>query len=70
MYFLKKAMQTYAHQGGTSSIFVHEDGLQLLYERERQAPIAFYADHNIGWVAHPPQSSAPDEYKRAGRYQI
>ncbi|KAH6905305.1 glycosyl transferase family group 2-domain-containing protein [Coprinopsis sp. MPI-PUGE-AT-0042] len=27
---LKKAMQTYARQGGTSSIFVHDDGLQLL----------------------------------------
>ncbi|KAI1784588.1 glycosyl transferase family group 2-domain-containing protein [Ganoderma leucocontextum] len=69
VYFLKKAMQTYARQGGTSSIFINEDGMQLLPEEERQARIAFYADHNIGWVARPPHSSAPDEYKRAGRFK-
>ncbi|KAJ8496374.1 hypothetical protein ONZ51_g1171 [Trametes cubensis] len=69
VYSLKKAMQTYARQGGTSSIFIHEDGLQLLSETERQARIAFYADHNIGWVARPPHSSAPDGYKRAGRFK-
>ncbi|KAI0764208.1 glycosyl transferase family group 2-domain-containing protein [Trametes elegans] len=63
VYSLKKAMQTYARQGGTSSIIVHEDGLQLLNEEERQARIAFYADHNIGWVARPPHSGAPDGYK-------
>ncbi|KAI0357210.1 hypothetical protein OH77DRAFT_142459 [Trametes cingulata] len=69
VYSLKKAMQTYARQGGTSSIIIHEDGLQLLSEEERQARIAFYADHNIGWVARPPHSSAPDGYKRAGRFK-
>ncbi|KAI0631811.1 glycosyl transferase family group 2-domain-containing protein [Trametes polyzona] len=69
VYSLKKAMQTYARQGGTSSIIVHEDGLQLLSEEERQARVAFYADHNIGWVARPPHSSAPDGYKRAGRFK-
>ncbi|KAH9172535.1 glycosyl transferase family group 2-domain-containing protein [Lactarius sanguifluus] len=31
---LKKAMQTYARQGGTSSIFVHDDGLQLVSEAD------------------------------------
>ncbi|TBU42496.1 glycosyl transferase family group 2-domain-containing protein [Dichomitus squalens] len=69
VYSLKKAMQTYARQGGTSSIFVHDDGLQLISEEERQARISFYADHNIGWVARPPHSSAPDGYKRAGRFK-
>ncbi|KAI0667518.1 glycosyl transferase family group 2-domain-containing protein [Trametes maxima] len=69
VYSLKKAMQTYARQGGTSSIVVHEDGLQLLSEEERQARVAFYADHNIGWVARPPHSGAPDGYKRAGRFK-
>ena len=62
-------MQTYARQGGTSSIFVHDDGLQLIGEEERQARIAFYADHNIGWVARPPHDSSPDGYKRAGRFK-
>ncbi|KAH9850477.1 glycosyl transferase family group 2-domain-containing protein [Lenzites betulinus] len=69
VYSLKKAMQTYARQGGTSSIFVHDDGLQLISEEERQERIAFYADQNIGWVARPPHSSAPDGYKRAGRFK-
>ncbi|KAI0728334.1 glycosyl transferase family group 2-domain-containing protein [Fomitopsis betulina] len=69
VYSLKKAMQTYARQGGTSSIFVHDDGLQLISEEERQARVAFYADHNIGWVARPPHDNAPDGYKRAGRFK-
>ncbi|KAJ6532924.1 glycosyl transferase family group 2-domain-containing protein [Mycena vulgaris] len=51
VYSLKKAMQTYARQGGTSSIFVHDDGLQVVGEEERSKRIAFYADHNIGWKA-------------------
>jgi len=66
---LKKAMQTYARQGGTSSIFVHDDGLQLISEEEREKRIAFYADHGIGWVARPKHSDAPDGFKRAGRFK-
>lgn len=62
-------MQTYARQGGTSAIFVHDDGLQLVSEEERKARIAFYADHNIGWVARPPHSGEPDGFKRAGRFK-
>lgn len=40
---LKKAMQTYARQGGTSTIFVHDDGLQLISEEDRQERITFYS---------------------------
>ncbi|KAJ3560835.1 hypothetical protein NP233_g10573 [Leucocoprinus birnbaumii] len=69
VYHLKKAMQTYARQGGTSSIFVHDDGLQLISEEERKKRIEFYSDHNIGWVARPPHSSAADGFKRAGRFK-
>ncbi|KAH9062582.1 glycosyl transferase family group 2-domain-containing protein [Lactarius deliciosus] len=43
---IKKAMQTYARQGGTSSIF-------LISEADRQERIRFYADNGIGWVARP-----------------
>ncbi|EIW76066.1 hypothetical protein CONPUDRAFT_158837 [Coniophora puteana RWD-64-598 SS2] len=50
---LKKAMQTYARQGGTSSIFVNDDGLRLLPKEEANARIQFYANHNIGWVSRP-----------------
>ncbi|KAJ7113089.1 glycosyl transferase family group 2-domain-containing protein [Mycena epipterygia] len=69
VYSLKKAMQTYARQGGTSSIFVHDDGLQLLGDEEREKRIAFYADHNIGWVARPKHDNSPGGFKRAGRFK-
>jgi hypothetical protein len=62
-------MQTYARQGGTSSIFVHEDGLQVISEEQRQERIAFYANHNIGWVARPKHDSSPGGFKRAGRFK-
>uniref|UniRef100_A0A8H7XRP5 Glycosyltransferase 2-like domain-containing protein n=1 Tax=Psilocybe cubensis TaxID=181762 RepID=A0A8H7XRP5_PSICU len=66
---LKKAMQTYARQGGTSAIFVHDDGLQSLSPEERDKRITFYENHNIGWVARPPHSNEPDGFKRAGRFK-
>ncbi|KIJ67351.1 hypothetical protein HYDPIDRAFT_108072 [Hydnomerulius pinastri MD-312] len=69
VYSVKKAMQTYARQGGTSSIFVHDDGLQTLSEADREERISFYADHNIGWVARPPHDSSPGGFHRAGRFK-
>lgn len=69
VFSLKKAMQTYARQGGTSSILVHDDGLQTLSEEDQKKRIAFYSDHNIGWIARPPHSNDPDGYKRAGRFK-
>lgn len=62
-------MQTYARQGGSSAIFVHDDGLQLIPEKDREARIAFYADHNIGWVARPKHDNSPGGFKRAGRFK-
>ncbi|KIJ19375.1 hypothetical protein PAXINDRAFT_127502 [Paxillus involutus ATCC 200175] len=66
---IKKAMQTYARQGGTSTIFVHDDGLQIISEEQRQERIAFYANHNIGWVARPKHDGSPGGFKRAGRFK-
>ena len=48
---IKKARQIYARQGGTSSIFVHDDELQLIPESDREERVRFYADHGIGLVA-------------------
>jgi hypothetical protein len=62
-------MQTYARQGGTSAIFVNDDGLQLIGQAEREERMAFYANHNIGWVARPAHSSDPRGFKRAGRFK-
>jgi len=67
VFSLKKAMQSYARQGGTSAIFVHDDGMQLISEAERQARITFYANHNIGWIARPPHGQ--DAFVRPGRFK-
>ncbi|KAH9975273.1 glycosyl transferase family group 2-domain-containing protein [Lactifluus volemus] len=71
---LKKAMQTYARQGGKSNIFINDDGLRMLPESERAARLAFYEANGIGWVARPPegeQSANSDgtKYARAGRFK-
>ena len=62
-------MQTYARQGGSSSIFVHDDGLQLLDEVDREERIRFYADNGIGWVARPKHDNSEGGFKRAGRFK-
>jgi cellulose synthase/poly-beta-1,6-N-acetylglucosamine synthase-like glycosyltransferase len=69
IFSIKKAMQTYARQGGSSSILIHDDGLQLLSESDRLARTAFYSDHNIGYVARPPHDSSEGGFKRAGRFK-
>jgi hypothetical protein len=66
---IKKAMQTYSRQGGTSSIFVHDDGLQLIPEADRDERIRFYADHGIGWVARPKHDDSEGGFKRRGRFK-
>ncbi|KAG6836896.1 hypothetical protein H0H93_001727 [Arthromyces matolae] len=50
---IKRAMQTYARQGGTSSIFVCDDGMRLLKPDEQAERVRFYAGQGIGWVARP-----------------
>ncbi|KAI9458089.1 glycosyl transferase family group 2-domain-containing protein [Russula earlei] len=66
---IKKAMQTYARQGGTSAIFVHDDGLQLISEKEREERVRFYMDHGIGWVARPKHDDSEGGFKRRGRFK-
>ncbi|KAJ7740916.1 glycosyl transferase family group 2-domain-containing protein [Mycena maculata] len=66
---LKKAMQTYARQGGTSTIFINDDGLRLLSGPDRDERLAYYANHNIGWVARPRHDDKPGGFKRAGRFK-
>ncbi|KAG5341078.1 hypothetical protein C0989_011806, partial [Termitomyces sp. Mn162] len=58
---IKRAMQTYARQGGTSSIFVCDDGLRLMPVHEQQERARFYAGHGIGWVARPGHGATPDD---------
>jgi hypothetical protein len=62
-------MQTYARQGGSSAIFINDDGLRALPPAERNERIANYAEQNIGWVARPVHSDAINGFKRAGRFK-
>jgi hypothetical protein len=62
-------MQTYARQGGTSTIFINDDGLRVLSREERDTRIAYYANHGIGWVARPKHDNASDGFHRAGRFK-
>ncbi|KAJ6492434.1 glycosyl transferase family group 2-domain-containing protein [Mycena vitilis] len=64
---VKKAMQTYARQGGTSAIFICDDGMQLISEEDRRERMAFYANHNIGWTARPGHNK--DGFFRKGKFK-
>ncbi|KZV80222.1 hypothetical protein EXIGLDRAFT_845734 [Exidia glandulosa HHB12029] len=64
---IQKAMISYARQGGTSSIFVNDDGMQLLSQELREERMRFYENRNIGWVARPPHGT--DGFVRAGRFK-
>ena len=43
--------------------------MQLISAEDREERIAFYANHNIGWVARPGHSSTPGGFKRAGKFK-
>lgn len=64
---IKKAMHTYARQGGTSSIMINDDGLQLLSDTDREDRMQFYANQDIGFVARPPHEKGG--FQRAGRFK-
>jgi cellulose synthase/poly-beta-1,6-N-acetylglucosamine synthase-like glycosyltransferase len=66
---IKKAMQTYARQGGTSSIMMCDDGMQLIKPEDADERRKYYADHGIGWISRPGHSSEAEGYKRAGRFK-
>jgi hypothetical protein len=62
-------MKTYARQGGTSAVFICDDGLQIIPEEDRKERLAFYDNHNIGWVARPKHSGKHGEFHRAGKFK-
>jgi hypothetical protein len=62
-------MQTYARQGGTSSIMICDDGMQSLKPEQAQERRQYYADHGLAWVARPPHDSKEGGYQRAGRFK-
>lgn len=64
---LKTAMQTYARHGGTSSLFINDDGLRLLPPDQAKERIEYYATHGIGWIARPRHGH--EGFIRAGRFK-
>ncbi|KAK1490233.1 hypothetical protein CCUS01_14502 [Colletotrichum cuscutae] len=71
---LKTAISTYEMQGGSASIFVNDDGMQLISEDEASARREFYEEHNMGWVARPGHNPKPSDptvqpFIRRGRFK-
>ena len=64
---LKAAISHYELNGGTASIFINDDGLQIISEEERQARIDFYHDNNIGRVARPKHGD--NGFIRGGKFK-
>ncbi|GJN90636.1 hypothetical protein Rhopal_003648-T1 [Rhodotorula paludigena] len=63
---LQDAIKTYELQGGSVSILVCDDGMQLLNERDFATRKAFYEANAIAYVARPGHGK---HYKRAGRFK-
>lgn len=68
---LLAAARHYEELGGTASIYVNDDGMQLLHPRVQNARRAFYELNNIGWCARPPHSPWKDEnnFIRKGHFK-
>ncbi|SPO34618.1 uncharacterized protein PSFLO_00089 [Pseudozyma flocculosa] len=64
---LKKAISTYELQGGTASIVVSEDGMQLISKEDQEVRREYYERQNIGWVSRP--GHGVDGYIRKGRFK-
>ncbi|CED83368.1 hypothetical protein [Phaffia rhodozyma] len=64
---LKVAITTYERQGGTASIMICEDGMQLWHEEEVETRKAYYDRNAIGWVARPKHGHRG--FLRKGRFK-
>ncbi|KAE9975386.1 hypothetical protein BLS_002615 [Venturia inaequalis] len=63
---LVTAIKHYEAQGGTASIFVNDDGMQLVSSDQAEARKAFYDLHHIGYACRPPHNvSFKDEKGKA-----
>lgn len=70
---VKAAISTYEMQGGTANIFVNDDGMQLIPEKEAEERRMYYEEQRIGWVARPKHTPNPVEgqqaFIRAGKFK-
>ncbi|KAF5619171.1 interferon-induced GTP-binding Mx2 [Fusarium tjaetaba] len=61
---LSAAIRNYESFGGTASIFINDDGMQLVSEEEAEERRMFYKENNIGWVARPGHNVNGEGIKR------
>ncbi|KAH7033405.1 glycosyl transferase family group 2-domain-containing protein [Microdochium trichocladiopsis] len=71
---LKAAISHYESHGGTATIFINDDGIQLISEEDATARREFYLDNNIGWVGRPGHNSKPwgedgPTFTRGGKFK-
>jgi hypothetical protein len=71
---IKDAISTYEMQGGSTNIFVNDDGMRLISDDEALERRQYYDEHNIGWVARPGHrdpwpADASKQYIRAGKFK-
>ncbi|KAF4550630.1 Hypothetical protein D9617_16g014180 [Elsinoe fawcettii] len=66
-----KAVNYYQAHGGTATIMVADDGMQLITEELQEARKVYYELHNIAWVARPKQCThpGPDFFLRKGKFK-
>lgn len=66
-----KAVNYYQAHGGTATILVCDDGMQLISEELQEARKMFYELHNIAWVSRPKHCTkpGPDFFLRKGKFK-
>ncbi|OCK77120.1 hypothetical protein K432DRAFT_418823 [Lepidopterella palustris CBS 459.81] len=64
---LMAAIKYYENEGGTASILVCEDGMQVIKPELAESRQRFYKLNNIGWCARPPPGK--DGFVRAGKFK-
>lgn len=66
------AVRYYEARGGTASIFINDDGMQLVKPDLAEARQAYYELNNIGWCSRPPHNSNQESdsyFIRRGKFK-
>lgn len=66
------AVRFYESRGGTASIFINDDGMQLVKPELAEARQAYYELNNIGWCARPGHNSdeeSEEYFIRRGKFK-
>ena len=65
------AVRYYESRGGTASIFINDDGMQLVKPDLAEARRAYYELNNIGWCSRPKHCTqeGPSYFVRKGKFK-